>query len=157
MYGRNYDPAMGPYFPRVPPTPRTPANQQSASAIGVSTTCGAVSTRWTTRFHPHVMELQMYGRISDSGMGPCPHWLALAPRTLANQQSASGVGVPHRARRYRHGGLSFSSPVCYGCRCLEGFVIRGCDTVLPGWRWLHEPQPICNQPVGLGFPHHSGR
>ena len=24
-------------------------------------------------------------------------------------------------------------------------------------RWLHEPQPISNQPVGLGFPHPAGR
>ena len=24
-------------------------------------------------------------------------------------------------------------------------------------RWLHEPQPISNQPVGLGFPHRAGR
>ena len=24
-------------------------------------------------------------------------------------------------------------------------------------RWLHEPQPISNQPVALGFPHLAGR
>ena len=24
-------------------------------------------------------------------------------------------------------------------------------------RWLHEPQPISNHPVGLGFPHLAGR
>ena len=24
-------------------------------------------------------------------------------------------------------------------------------------RWLHEPQPISNPPVGLGFPHRAGR
>ena len=23
-------------------------------------------------------------------------------------------------------------------------------------RWFHEPQPISNQPVGLGFPHRAG-
>ena len=24
-------------------------------------------------------------------------------------------------------------------------------------RWLHEPQPISNQPVGLGLSHRAGR
>ena len=29
--------------------------------------------------------------------------------------------------------------------------------MLPECRWFHEPQPISNQPVGLGFPHRAGR
>ena len=54
---------------------------------------------------------------------------------------------------------------------MEGFTIRGVDSILPGCggastssrgatlaaRWLHEPQPISNQPVGLGFPHRPKR
>ena len=48
--------------------------------------------------------------------------------------------------------------------------MRGWDIVLPGCggtsmlsrgatlaaRWLHEPQPISNQRVGLGFPYRAG-
>ena len=77
--------------------------------------------------------------------------MALAPRTPANQQSASGLRVPHRAGQYRPGGPPFSSPLCWSCRCMEGFLIRGWDLILPGWRWLHEPQPSSNQPVGFVF------
>ena len=48
---------------------------------------------------------------------------------------------------------------------MEGFLTRGRELILPGCggtsaltrgvtltaRWLHEPQPINNHPVGLGF------
>ena len=54
---------------------------------------------------------------------------------------------------------------------MEGFLNRGWEVILPGCggtlalargvtlaaRWLHEPQPISNQPAGLGFPHFAGR
>ena len=54
---------------------------------------------------------------------------------------------------------------------MEGFLIRGWEIILPGCggtsalargvtliaRWLHEPQPISNHPVGLEFPHRAGR
>ena len=54
---------------------------------------------------------------------------------------------------------------------MGGFLTQGWELILPGCggtsalareatlaaRWLHEPQPISNQPVGLGFPHHAGR
>ena len=54
---------------------------------------------------------------------------------------------------------------------MEGFLIRGWELILPGCggtaalargstlaaRWLHEPQPISDHPVGLGFPHPAGR
>ena len=53
---------------------------------------------------------------------------------------------------------------------MEGFLIRrwalnlpvsGATSALAGEatlaaRWLHEPQPISNQPVWLGFPHRAG-
>ena len=59
-----------------------------------------------------------------------------------------GLGSPHRAGRYRSGGSPFSSPMCGSCRYMEGFLIRGWDSLSPGWRWLYEPEPISNQPVG---------
>ena len=48
--------------------------------------------------------------------------------------------------------------------------MRGSEPIFPGCggtstlsrgatlaaRWLHEPQPISNQSVGLGFPHPAG-
>ena len=50
-------------------------------------------------------------------------------------------------------------------------MIWGWELILPGCgrtsalargatlaaRWLHEPQPISNHPIGLGFPHPAGR
>ena len=53
---------------------------------------------------------------------------------------------------------------------LEGFIFRGWDLVLLGFggtltlargvnlasRYVHEPQPISNHPVELGFPHRVG-
>ena len=67
----------------------------------------------------------MYGRNYDPGMGICPPRVALAVRTPANQQSASGGGFPHRAGRYRPWGPSSSFPVCWNYRFTEGFLIRG--------------------------------
>ena len=51
---------------------RAPANQRSADGVGVSTPCGAVSTRGITVFVPALSELQMYGGIAKPGMGTCP-------------------------------------------------------------------------------------
>ena len=37
-------------------------------------------------------------------------------------------------------------------------VQRDLDAVPSGnTRWLNEPQPISNQPMGLGFPHRAGQ
>ena len=99
----------------------------------------------------------------------------LAARWLHEPQLISNppvwLGIPHRAGRYRRGGSPFSSPDCWRCKCMEGFLIRGWELILRGCggtstlsrgatlaaRWLHEPQPIRNQPVGLGFPHLAWR
>ena len=81
------------------------------------------------------------------------------------------LGFPHRVGRYRPVGSPSWSPVCWKCRGMEGFLIRGWDLNLPvsgatsilargatlAALWLHEPQPISNHPVGLGFPHRAGR
>ena len=40
---------------------------------------------------------------------------------------------------------------------MKGFLNRGRDLILPGWRWLYEPLPNSNQPVGLRFSHRAGR
>ena len=49
--------------------------------LGVSTSSGAVSVRGITFFVPGLLELSLYGRISDPGMGRYPHRMVLALRT----------------------------------------------------------------------------
>ena len=82
-----------------------------------------------------------------------------------------GLGFPQRAGRYQPEGSAFSSPGWWSCTDMDGFLIRGLEIILPGCggtsslargatlatRSLHEPQPISNHPVGLGFPHPAGR
>ena len=51
-YGRISDPGMGPYPPRLPLAPPTPADQRSTNRIGVSKPCGAVFTEEFTVFVP---------------------------------------------------------------------------------------------------------
>ena len=98
----------------------------------------------------------------------------LAARWLHELQPISsqplGLRFPRLAGRYRPGGSAFSSPGSWRCRDMDLFVTRGCE-ILPGCggtsalargatlaaRWLHEPQPISNHPMGLGFPHPAGR
>ena len=79
--------------------------------------------------------------------------------------------LPQCMGRYRPGGSPSWFPVCRKCRDMEGFLIRGFDLNRPvsgatsalaggatlAARWLHEPQPISNQPVWLGFPHLAGK
>ena len=53
---------------------------------------------------------------------------------------------------------------------MEGYIIRGCDVVLPGGdgistfleatlaaRLLCEPKPLGDQWMGIGSPHRTGR
>ena len=62
------------------------------------------------------------------------------------------LGFPHHAGRFRPGGSPFSSPGCRSCRCMEGFLIRGWDPVVPGWRWLYFRAPANQQSVSrVGF------
>ena len=77
------------------------------------------------------------------------------------------LGFPRRVGRYQPVESPSLSPVCWNYRDMERFLIRGWDLNLPvsgttstlaegatlADRWLHEPQLISNQPVGLGFPH----
>ena len=75
------------------------------------------------------------------------------------------LGFPHRVGRYRPVGSPSWFPVCWNCRDGDEFLIWGWDLNLPvsgatstltggatlAARWLHEPRPISNQPVWLGF------
>ena len=48
---------MGPYLQRVALALQTQASKQSDGGVGVSTPCGAISTRGTTVFVPGLLEL----------------------------------------------------------------------------------------------------
>ena len=75
--------------------------------VGISTSCGAVSTRGISAFVPGLSTLQSYGRISDPGMGNYPPRVrqdldvgprgnfrhALAPSAPANQQPVKWVVI----------------------------------------------------------------
>ena len=67
--------------PRVALTPRTRANQQSASGVGVSTPCEAVSTRGTTVFVPA-------GGGGGAGVGDGDARVVGSSNTLATSVSA---------------------------------------------------------------------
>ena len=74
-----------------------------------------------------------------------------------------GLGFPPPVGWYRPGGSAFSSPGCWSCRDVEGFLADGWELIPSGCggtsalargatlaaRWLHEPQPISNHPVRL--------
>ena len=149
------DPGMKPYPPRVRRdldvvprgnsrralSPCAPANQQPASGVRDSTPCRAVSTREISVFVPGLLELYIYGRISDAEIGTYPprvrRDLDVGPRVYSRRALATGNmspsqsaisqwgGFPHRAGRYRPGRYLFSSPACWSCRIMEGFLIRG--------------------------------
>ena len=113
---RIYDPVMGPYPPRlplaprtpanrrssggigastlcrVPLAPRTPANQRSASEVGASTPCREVSIRGITVSFP-VRWICRDGRVSVPEMGSYPPRVRrLALRTSANERSINQWG-----------------------------------------------------------------
>ena len=91
------------------------------------------------------------------------------PQPISNQPL--GWGFPHLAGRYRPKRSSLSSPGCWSCGDMEGYLTRGWEIIIPGCGgtsalsrgetlaacWLHEPQPISNQPVGVRFLHLAGR
>ena len=79
------------------------------------------------------------------------------PQPISNH--SVGFGFPHPAGRYRPGRSAFTSPGCWSCRDMEGFLTRGWELrgATLAARWLPEPQPINNHPVRLGFPHPAGQ
>ena len=74
------------------------------------------------------------GVVYSSGVG-C-RWLHEPQPTSS---PSVGLEFPHRTGRYRPGGPPFLcfSPVCC-CTCMDGFLIREWDPILPGCRWLYE-------------------
>ena len=85
-----------------------------------------------------------------------PGWRWLhEPQPISNQPV--GSGFPHCAGRCRPEKPPLSSlGVLELQKYMEVFLLRGLDHIFPGWHWLHEPQPINNQPVGMGFPPRAG-
>ena len=91
------------------------------------------------------------------------------PQPISNHPV--GFGLRRPAGRYRLGGSAFSSPGCWSCGDKDGFLTRVWEFILPrcggtsalargitlAARWLTQPQPISNHPVGLGIPHPAGR
>ena len=104
-----------------------------------------------------------------------PRGATLAARGLRGLQPISnqpvGLGFTHRAGGIDAGDIRFRPRVVGACRDLEGFLFRRWEFIILGCgrtatlargatlvaRWLHEPQPINNQPVGLGFPRRAER
>ena len=56
---------------------------------------------------------------------------ALAQSAPANQQSASEVGISRPRGAVSTRAIFFSSPGCWSCRGMEGFIIRGVNLFLP--------------------------
>ena len=81
---RGWDPIIF-HLPRVALTPRTLAISNQAAGLGVPHRAARYRPRRPPVFVPGGLELQVYGTISDPGMGPYPPTVALTPRTLANQ------------------------------------------------------------------------
>jgi len=105
---------------------QAPANQQSFGGVGVSTPCGAVSTRGITVVHV------WKDLWSEDGtpLSPANVGFILEPQAISNR--SVGFGFPHRARRCRPGGSPSSSASCRSCRYKEGLLSRGWGPLLPG-------------------------
>ena len=133
----------GCYLPRVARAPPASANQRSASGIGVFTPCGAVSTRGTTVFVP-VWNYLMSGDgtlVSPGGAGTTNPSRSTISRWGWGFYTVRG-GIDPGDRRFR--------PRFVGVVELWQGVWSGAGT-RPGWRWLHEPQPISDKLMGLKF------
>ena len=63
MYGTISDPGMGHYSSRVALAPRTPANQQSSICVGGFHTVRGGIDQGSHRFHPRLLEFNMYGNM----------------------------------------------------------------------------------------------
>ena len=61
------------------------------------------------------------------------------PQPISNQPV--GLRFPHPAGRYRPEGSSFSSPGSWSFTCMEVFLMRGWEPILPEVRWLFVRSP----------------
>ena len=93
----------------------------------------------------------MYGSISDPGIG---FYLPLAGDAGSTNPSQSAINQWgwgfHTVRGGNDQGNHRFHPRCVGVLDMQPYI-------LPEWSRLYEPQPVSNQPVGLGFPHRAGR
>ena len=125
MHGMLLVPGMEPYPPRMALAPRTPTNQHSASV--------------------NPGDHRVWSR--DGTLSP--------PGAAGSTNPSQSVIIPwawgfHTVR----GGIDPGGP--FRARVLELYIYGGIsdpgwDLILPGYRWLHDPQPISNQPVRWGF------
>ena len=138
-----YSPGIGNYLPRVRRDlgidPRGNSHcalaltiQQPACGIGVSTPCGAVSTRGICVFVPGLLELKRYGRIYDPGMG---NYLPRVRRDLGigprgNSRHFFGFMYPSQSAIRQTGGVGVSTP----CGSVSTPVI---SLFVPGLSELH--------------------
>ena len=66
----------------------------------------------------------MYGRIFDPGMECYPTRVSLALR----------IGVSTPCGTFLTWGTTVFVTGFWFCRCIKGFMMRGWDLILPGWR-----------------------
>ena len=91
------------------------------------------------RFRPKLVRVVFIWKGSWCGDGTYPPRVARALRTAGYDFHTVKDGVDP-------GDKHFSSPVCLCCRCMEEFLIRGCDVIVTGWLWL------CEYQVGVYTP-----
>ena len=117
------------------------------------------------------------GNVSSPGAARPRGWPEgqLPPHAGSMSTSRSAITQWGRGCLTAPGGIDrgdpFSSPVCWSCRDMEGFLMLGWHLILHGRSgtptlsrgetlaagWHHEPEPVRNQPVGLGIPHRTGQ
>ena len=138
------EPGMGPYPLRVALAPRTQADH---CGWGFHTVRGGIDPG-DHRFRPRPMCRSCRGMAGFLIRGcelilPGLHFSTnFSLKPISNKPMV--LGFPHRVGRYRPGGSPFSSPVCWSCKYMEGFLSQGwigCDLILPVWHWLREPEP----------------
>ena len=135
---------------------RLSANQRSASGAGVSTPCGAVRTGGSPFSSPVCRSCKHMEGFMIGGCEPILPVRGDNVRSPTNQRSARWTGVSTPCGAVSSPGITVFFSRLLSCRRMEGFMILGWDTIVPGWRCLHMPRPISDRPTWLGFLHRAG-
>ena len=98
-----------------------------------------------------------YIMVNELAEPSCPQWMETACFTNPSQQRCTRSWGFHTVQGGIVRGDTRFRPRLNRVVYKEGVLFRGWDRILSGCRWLHEPQPISNQPVRLGFPHRVDR
>ena len=94
--------------------------------------------------------------VNELAERSCPQWVETAGLTNPSQQWCTRSWGFHTVRGgIVRGDNRFRPRIIGVVNIRKAFCSE--DRILAGCRWRHEPQPINNQPVGLGFPHRAGR